>query len=266
MPFPSEQLQPLFSVVVATFNAGDRLRTTAECILRQPADLELLIIDATSSDGSVADAAALVVANRDRVRLIVERDGGIYDAMNKGILLSRGRFLLFVGAGDLLIPGVLGVVARMLPAGEDTLVYGDAILEGRRYDGPFDRSKLTNRNVCHQAAFYGRKLFFRHGMYDLRYRYLADYAFNLRCFGDRRKKSPQYIDVVVAVYEGGGVSVMQDDTAFIADFERLLRRSFGTVWYVRNRRAQLRASLVSGIRRYFGGLLRRGLGRAPSSP
>lgn len=244
--------RPTFSIILANFRSGPKLRQTAESILGDPfADLELLIIDAASTDESLRDAVELLQANRDRIRLVSQKDAGIYDAMNNGVGIARGRYVFFIGAGDLLKPGVLATIAAELPPGDAGLVYGDVIRDGRRYDGPFDRQKLTDRNVCHQAIFYGRELFRRHGEYRLEYRYLADWEFNLRLWGDRAVR-PKWVDVVVADYEGGGVSDANYDSAFNSSKERLILRHFGVAWCALHYRRPIIDKAMTAIRRRLG--------------
>ena len=118
------------------------------------------------------------------MRYLSEPDEGIYDAMNKGVRLTGGEFLYFLGAGDRLLPGVLEAVAaeiRKLPCqgqtSRPTLLYGnvDWSIFSRPYDGRFNRYKLRRRNICHQAIFYQRSVFERLGFYNTKYRLLADW-------------------------------------------------------------------------------------------
>jgi glycosyltransferase involved in cell wall biosynthesis len=169
------------------------------------------------------------------LRYLSEPDEGIYDAMNKGIRLSSGKFLYFLGAGDRLLPGVLETVAaeiRKLPSQDQssrpTLLYGnvDWASYSRPYDGRFNRFKLLRRNICHQAIFYQRSIFERVGFYNTKYRSLADWEFNIRCFNDRGIRK-RYIPLRIAEYEGDGKSVTTPDPAFDAELSRLTGRQYG---------------------------------------
>lgn len=221
------QGQPLFSIITPVYNSGRaRLQQTLESVLAQdPALFEHLIVDGGSTD----DTLAAVAPCRDRVRLISERDRGIYDAMNKGIAAARGRYVYFIGAGDRLRPGVLAQVRDRLPPGALNFVYGDTNMLDRdapRYDGAFDPSKLRQRNICHQSIFYGREIFDELGSFDLKYTILSDYAFNLRCFGSDRVRKV-HVDLVIADYEGDGISSRKYDQAFLLDKAGLILRHLG---------------------------------------
>lgn len=216
-------MQPLFSLVIPTFNPGDKLAQTLDSIRAQDFDaLEILVQDGASTDGTPEFLKGL-----DDVSWQSEKDGGIYDAMNRAIKRSSGRYLLFLGAGDLLEAGVLREVARHVESNESLdFVYGNVRLnDGILYDGEFSPSKLRTKNICQQSIFYQRKLFERLGAFNLRYPLLADWEFNLRCFGyaDINKV---FLPAVVARYEGEGRSVVPDEN-FLRDRLKLILRHLG---------------------------------------
>lgn len=214
---------PLISVITATLNSGAKIAATIASVLSQREDLyEFFVIDGGSND----DTLAHLRAQGSALRYLSEPDEGIYDAMNKGIRLTSGKFLYFLGAGDRLLPGVLETVAariRKLP-GQDqnpqpTFLYGNVDLPdyNQPYDGRFNRFKLLRRNICHQAIFYQRSVFERVGFYNTKYQSLADWEFNIRCFDDPNIRK-RYIPLTIAEYEGGGKSITASDPAFYADF------------------------------------------------
>lgn len=166
--------------------------------------------------------------------LLSERDAGVYDAINKGIARSTGRFLYILGAGDVLRPGILASIAeRLATAPPNSIVYGNVYWIGfdRVYDPRFSKRDLTMHCVCHQAMFLDRSLFALHGMYDLRYPISSDWHFNIRAFNDSRVQT-QYIDIVIADYEGGGISDTGYDTRFQSELPDLIRRSFGIRYWL----------------------------------
>jgi glycosyltransferase involved in cell wall biosynthesis len=222
---------PLISVITPTFNSGPKIAATVASVLSQQKGLyEFLVIDGGSTD----DTLARLRAQGPALRYLSEPDEGIYDAMNKGVRLTSGMYLCFLGAGDRLLPGVLEAVAaeiRKLPCqgqtSRPTLLYGNVNWScySRAYDGRFNRSKLRRRNICHQAIFYQRSVFERLGFYNTKYRSFADWEFNIRCFNDRGVRK-RYIPLRIASYEGGGKSATTPDLAFCADFPRLTRQKY----------------------------------------
>ncbi len=212
---------------------------------QDPSLVEHHVIDGGSTDDTV-DAVRRLAPQAD---VLSEPDSGIYDAINKGIARSRARFVHVLGAGDVLRPGIIEQHAERLAAlPPNSILYGNVYWASlkRVYDGPFTKGRLTLRSICHQAMFIDRSLFGMFGPYDLRYPISADWHFNIRCFGDPRVQL-QYIDEIIADYEGGGISDTGRDTQFQADLPGLIRASFGTRYllFLQLYRAYRR---VSGIR------------------
>jgi len=159
---------------------------------------------------------------------VSEKDQGIYDAMNRGIELSSGRYLYFMGSDDTLHDSfVLGGVYNSLGCAPDVL-YGNVIMGDDRnaYAGKFSKYKLLHKNICHQAIFYKREIFEVFGKYDLNYKYLADYAYNMKVF-NQSGLVWLYVDMVIANYALGGASSYCVDEAFHADRGSLIKLFFG---------------------------------------
>lgn len=213
----------------------------------QDVDIEYVVVDGASTDGSLEIARSLKPTENIAVKIVSEPDGGVYEAMNKGVKLAKGRYLYFLGAGDTLHPGSLQEVQRRLPFHDCGFLYGDVIYKGERYDGIFDRAKLSHQNICHQSIFYGREVFGLCGEYNLRYRRLADWEMNMRCFSDRNI-SKSYMDFVVANFEEGGMSHL-GDTEFDRDQLDLIRRYLGLQCYWNKRWPAIEGALKEKFQR-----------------
>ena len=218
--------QPLFTIITPTFNSGAKTAFTVSSVLSQDfTSYEYLVIDGCSTD----DTLDQLPTDDARLRWWSEPDRGIYDAMNKGIRLARGRYLYFLGAGDRLCPGVLREMAAFLSVDGDTrhFLYGDVHWSGGvgRYGGAFDAMRLAYSNINHQAIFYGREVFKLVGNYDLRYKTCADYALNICCLGHSAIRK-QHVDLIVADFEGGGASEGTDE-AFFGDVTTIVRQQLG---------------------------------------
>jgi glycosyltransferase involved in cell wall biosynthesis len=225
--------QKLFSVVIPTYNCGRKLAVTLESVLSQPRELyEIIVVDG----GSGGETLSVIEEHSGDLRFVSEPDRGVYDALNKGVAMSSGRHLLFLGAGDRLKEGVLERVAAILPKGQPSFAYGDAYLvrHGVRQGGTFGSKDFVSRNLCQQAIFYERTVFDLLGGFDLKYKVYADWAFNMKCFADRRVRK-LYLGLYVADFEGWGISDMQVDRAFERDLPRLVRRHVGLGEYLRFR-------------------------------
>ena len=187
---------------------------------------ESIVVDGGSSDGT----AAFLRREKRIARYVSEPDRGVYDAMNKGLRLCRGDFVIFMNAGDEFFnPRVLERAAAVLRTHPDCrFLFGDACLVGedghcrfREYDAP-----VTAQNICHQSIFYDRRLFAELGMYDERYRIVADYDFNLRAIAGSGVVPYHFSYPVCRFYEGGlssGGKYAEKQRADAA----LLRREWG---------------------------------------
>lgn len=205
---------PFVSIIMAVYNAGDAVLKTIESISSQTwPNKELLIVDGGSFDGTLE----LIRKSEERVDYwISEKDQGTYDAYNKGIRLAEGNWLYFTGAGDTFTDeAVLEKLFSPTPKGR--FLYGNVLWGNTRklYDGKFSKLKICRRNICHQAIFYHRELFRDLGEFDTRYRLLADWAFNIRCFG-HSPAAPEYRNIAVARFNLDGLSATSSDEVFEA--------------------------------------------------
>ncbi|MBR2201671.1 MAG: glycosyltransferase [Bacteroidales bacterium] len=169
------------SIITVVYNSEKYIRRTIESIVGQdyPA-IEYIIIDGKSKDTTMQ----IVNEYRDRIAVVVsEPDKGLYDAMNKGLRLATGSYVLYINSGDALSsPTLLSDIFNDVPADSD-VIYGDTqitdedgnILHNRRHRPP---EQLTWRDykrgmlVCHQSFIAKRTLC---DEYDTNYRYAADY-------------------------------------------------------------------------------------------
>ncbi|MEO5713800.1 MAG: glycosyltransferase family 2 protein [Luteolibacter sp.] len=218
-------MPPLFSIITPSYQASAKLADTFASVMGQPAGLfDYWIVDGASTDGT---REWLESHGGPAFHWISEKDSGVYDAMNKGIGLSQGRFLLFLGAGDRLLPGSLQQMADFIqqhPSSHPRFIYADVrdLQTGRPFTaGHYSKIKLCHQNICHQGIFHERSVFDLLGRYELRYPIMADWAFNLLCFGDQRITKLHYPQMI-ADFEGGGLCSHTPDMPFYYDQLRLI--------------------------------------------
>lgn len=196
---------PRFSIIVPTFNAAATLEACFESIIRQTHnELEVILVDGGSTDGTLDIANSFAPKLGTHLVIHSGPDQGPYDAMNRGVGMATGAWLLFLGADDTLDePDTVARVAAFIGDHEPSdLVYGDVIMRstGTRHAGAFDLDRLLfETNMCHQSVFYRRELFAGIGPYNLRYQVWADWDFNIRCFSNPALVT-RYMDIVVAQY------------------------------------------------------------------
>ena len=185
-------MEPLFSIITVTWNAADVIAPTLESVRCQTSsDYELLIIDGASTDDTLAIVRGTSIGN---LRVFSEPDKGLYDAMNKGIALARGRYIMFLNAGDTFADDTVLARLAQLTVDDPGVIYGQTQLVnaarevvGKRHLTAPKRltanSFLKGMVVCHQAFVVRRDLA---PQYDLQYRLSADYDWCIRVL----KQSP----------------------------------------------------------------------------
>lgn len=238
-----------FTVITCTYNAATALQRTLDSVRAQTwGDLEHLIIDGASRDGTVAMAEAYCRECRDdddghEAVVVSEPDRGLYDAMNKGIARATGDYIVFLNAGDTLPDAdTLETVASYVADGEPlpAVLYGDTdivdddghFLRHRRLSPP---DRLTWRSfrhgmlVCHQA-FYARTDIARDTPYNLHYRYSADVDWCIRIMreGTRRHLALRRVPHVVAHFLDGGMTTA-NHRASLGERFRIMVRHYGLV-------------------------------------
>lgn len=272
-----------FSVITVCLNPGGKLKTTLDSVLSQSCgDYEVIVKDGGSSDGSVeewqrkdgeeegaAEGESTAQPASGRVRVFVEKDRGIYDAMNQAVAHASGDFIVFMNCGDVfaderVLERVEEHIREREKIGTDLkklVLYGDTV-NGQNGVTIASAPKITGftcyRNIpCHQSCFYARQLCVEK-TYDLQYRIRADYDHFLWCFY-RAKADFVHVGFTISVYEGGGYSESRENNkrdleehrlitgAYMGRGELLKYRTFMALTLAPLRRAVARSGAFSGI-------------------
>lgn len=225
---------PLFTIITVTFNAEATLPATLRSVKEQTfSDYEYIVQDGGSRDHTVAMAKASGI---DNMTVESERDNGIYDAMNKAMDRTTGKYLIFLNAGDTFhTPHTLADIARRITETDSPgIVYGqtDIVdanrrrLGGRHLTAPEELTLKSFSNgmmVCHQAFVALRRIT---GPYDLRYKYSADYDWCIRCL--QHSRTNVYIDDVIIDYLAEGVTTANRRASLCERF-RIMSRYYGFI-------------------------------------
>lgn len=216
------------SVVIPVLN-DPRIGRAIDSVRSQKylGDLEVVVIDGGSSD---ATPAVLNHYRKDaRVVVYSEPDGGIYDAINKGIQRASGELIGYLGADDTYAhTGVLEAVSYALRRTNAEVCYGDLVYDdedGRAVrlwrSGTFSPLKLyLGWAPPHPAVFIRKACLTRCGPFDTRYTISADYAFWLRLFL-RHKATATYLPCVLTRMTLGGCSNNSLNNIFKGNIEKL---------------------------------------------
>lgn len=242
--------------VTVTYNAAAVLQPTLDSVLRQDyRDIVHLIIDGASIDATLEMVDAYIARSNEadtghKVLVTSEADGGIYDAMNKGLRSLDGDYVCFLNAGDFLpAPDTVSRIAAAVAGARQpdrrqgdlpAVLYGDTdIVDGegrflrhRRLAPPEQLSWKSFRHgmlVCHQA-FYARTDFAIATPYDLRYRYSADVDWCIRIMkaADREDVAMLNLHMVVANYREEGQTTLHHRESLLERY-RVMERHYGRV-------------------------------------
>lgn len=227
---------PIISVITPTYNDLANLKNCIESVNSQQYEFkEHIVIDGGSEDGTVEYLLEQSRLNH-QLKWISEKDKGIYDAMNKGIDLSIGDYLIFLGADDVFYSQE---TFRNVFCAADFIhydfIYGKSIFKNSKfeYGGEFTIDLLKNKNICHQSIFYKRSVFDILGRYGNKFKISEDYLFNIKCF-QSEKITKHYVDQVISIFNDTGISSVQNDDFIkyrLKYFEHKTFLDFLKQWY-----------------------------------
>lgn len=203
-------MSSLISIITITYNAQSTLGATMESVASQTCrDYEHIVVDGASQDRTLQIARSYA-----GVRILSEPDKGLYDAMNKGIALARGKYLLFLNSGDTFSSDkVLEAYAHRARLGDDIIYADTQIVDGegkvlgpRHYSAPehltvesFNKGML----ICHQAFMVRREIA---PVYDLQYRFSSDYDWTIKCIKKADESKCTNLDMVAINYLSDGLT------------------------------------------------------------
>jgi glycosyltransferase involved in cell wall biosynthesis len=226
-----------FSIITIVYNGESLIEGTMQSVLNQTfTDYEYLIVDGASKDNTLSIVQEIALNSPLSIKWISEPDKGLYDAMNKGLRLATGDFVLFLNAGDRLFePTTLEKMAAAATPTTDIL-YGETMLvdDDRNHIGT--RSDLTVQKlpeqltwqsmrlgmvVCHQAFLPARK---RAPQY-IEANLAADIDWVIKCLKNAQNVTNTH--TIISEYLMGGVSKKRHQQS-LKDRYAVLETHFGT--------------------------------------
>ncbi len=228
------KVNPLLSIITITFNAEKELKPTLLSVRDQTfKNFEHLIIDGASKDKTLGVAREYGV---DDLRIISEPDKGLYDAMNKGLRLAKGEYVIFLNAGDSFASQLtLEQYADAIAESHPDIVYGDTVIvdENRNFLRPrhllapetltfdsFSRGML----ICHQAFCVRRSLA---PEYDLSYRFSADYDWTINCIKRTSEDKCRNLHCVTIHYLDAGLTEKNKKASLMERFS-IMKKHYGS--------------------------------------
>ena len=217
------------SVITINLNNIQGLEKTMKSIFTQSfTDFEFLVIDGGSTDGSVE----VIERNSDRINYWVsEPDKGIYNAMNKAIVRSRGEYCYFLNSGDYLVSD--DVFAKIFDTDcHESFICGNFTCDCkgiqqtdtsyRNRDWSFSLYDIFSGFLAHQAFFIRKDMFDKYGLYDERLRIMSDWKLFFIAIGLHHEQV-MYKDVNISVYDMDGLSSHIGGKAIYAEKQQVLK-------------------------------------------
>lgn len=174
----------MISVITICWNAEKVIESTLRSILSQDnADFELIIVDGKSNDSTLSIANRVIKESgfpENQVKILSERDNGVFDAMNKGVSLAKGEYVIFMNCGDSFYASdVLTKFENSIITQDNVGVYyGNTLMEFYEGKGIFHDDEDTPRNkimpFIHQSSITKRDVLIEHP-FNLEYKICADF-------------------------------------------------------------------------------------------
>ena len=202
------------SIVTINYNNAEGLKRTLDSVASQTyRDIEHIIVDAASTDGSVDIIKEYADKAEYPVLWSSKKDNGIYFGMNHGIRRASGDYIQILNSGDILaVPDVTERMISALPAGADIL-YGNMIKKdyatgkviGKSREVAYGLLNYYTGTLNHDCCYFRRDLFDTYGLYDENLKIVSDWKWFLQAIGLGDIK-PVYADIDVTIFDASGIS------------------------------------------------------------
>lgn len=212
------------SVITATWNSGKTVQDTIDAVLRQQLPVGVEVEHVLKDGGSKDDTVEIIKRNEPRyaecgksLRWVSEKDGGIYDAMNKGVEMATGDVIGILNSDDFYTSdNVLQRVAEEFQKDPELeAVYGDI-----HFVKPEDLTKCTRYYSsksfrpwllrfgfmpAHPSFYVRREVYEKYGLYDLEFRTSSDFEWMVRLFAKHHIRAKYLPMDYVTMRDGGGI-------------------------------------------------------------
>ena len=203
------------SIITSCYNRVSTIRGAIESVLAQDyPDIEYIIVDGASTDGSVEVIRDAIEGHEDRVKFISEPDHGMYEAINKGIRMATGDYIGLVHSDDFLYsPHTISDIAKRLEKTHADFLYGDGL-----FVNPENTDKVVRKWIggtyrlwkvrhgwlpLHPTCYIRREVMEKLGGYDESYMIAADTDLLVRYLLDNHVKTDYLKKYIVRMRMGG---------------------------------------------------------------
>jgi glycosyltransferase involved in cell wall biosynthesis len=226
--------RPILSVITVVRRDADGLRRTLDSLGPRRDGIEIVVVDGDEPDSACSNEVLPSHELRDSVQVVCGPDRGPYDAMNRGVLASRGEWVWFLNAGDEAFNGVAPIFAIIERTNRPWVAAAVMVVgaQGHVVNPAVGRSEIQSGSAtqCHQGVLVRRDAMVAIGLYDLRYRIASDYDFLNKLSSIAE---PELIQQPIAYFFRGGLSTIRRRTIHWEQFAIRVRYGrFSLRWHV----------------------------------
>ncbi|TXJ24998.1 MAG: glycosyltransferase [Chitinophagaceae bacterium] len=220
------------SIITVCYNNLEGIKKTYRSLENQLTDIEWVVIDGDSKDGTKEYINDILFAKATCIVFVSEPDKGIFDAMNKGIAIASGEFVIFLNSGDTLDYSLTGII-EMLNNDHDVFIFGikkvDESNRQVKWSGLNNGiAMLPNIPLPHQSSIIRRSVFLEIGSHDLKYQILGDHDFFCRAY----VKGYRYVfhsNIILSTFYMDGVSSkLRNASRVLHELRKISLSNFGT--------------------------------------
>jgi glycosyltransferase involved in cell wall biosynthesis len=222
------------TIITINYNNYQGLQKTVMSVLGQTFnDYDYIVIDGNSTDGS---KTFLISISNTNFSYTSEPDLGIYNAMNKGIKMAKGDYLLFLNSGDYLYN--IDVLLKV----SHYFTYNKSFMSGhlnyikeskdviREHPEKLSFSYLINNSLSHPSTFIKKKMFESYGLYNEENKIVSDWEFFFKAIalnGESFVKMP----FIITVFDNSGLSSNSENQSLVkSEQKKVLQHYLGTVF------------------------------------
>ncbi len=211
---------PLFSIVVVSLNTKNEFLKTIRSIEKQKyKNYEIIIVDGKSKDGTID---IIKKFKKKKIKFIIEKDRGIYDAMNKGVKKSSGKWIIFLNSGDIFNNfNVLKKISQK-KIKDYEILFGNTVINNGHFNYTLKGQHFNNETVlmpfCHQSSIVKRKILLNL-RFNLKYKISSDFNFFINSF--YKKYSFLDLNVIISNVDSGGLSDLNRKKVYLENIKIL---------------------------------------------
>jgi len=214
----------MISIIVVSLNTPKKFLSTINSVLNQTSkNYELIVVDGGSKDET---KELINKFNKFINKKIIEKDDGIYDAMNKGISLASHEWIIFLNSGDIFYEknSLEKIEQTIINSQNYDIIVGNSSINRENFLYLSKRKKINDRSLIscfsHQSTLTKTNLL-KENNFNISFKYAADFDFFLKMF--KKKKNFLYVDQVISINLPDGISDT-DRVAVIHEFKKVFTK------------------------------------------